>query len=162
MGWAEWHSVQLTMSQDRSNRTVAQQRLVTCTSPAYIAQHGEPATPSELAQHECMHFIGPDNRPLPWVFICNGVKVVFDRLGRLQMDHGEAIRHGALAGLGIVHLPLYRVGDHIRSGALVSVLTAYAEPAQPIRVTYPSKRYMSPKTRQFIDALVEAWTPLLP
>lgn len=144
------------------SRTVAQQRLVTCASPAYIAQYGEPATPSELAQHECMHFIGPDNRPFPWVFICDGDKVIFDRLGRLQMDHGEAIRHAALAGLGIVHLPLYMVGDHIRSGALVSVLEAYAEPALPIRVTYPSKSYLSPKTRQFIDALVEAWTPLPP
>jgi DNA-binding transcriptional LysR family regulator len=144
------------------SRTVALQRLVTCASPAYIERYGEPVAPGDLANHECMHFIGPGNRPFPWVFECAGSKVVFDSLGRLQMDHGEAIHHAALAGLGIARLPLYLVGDDIRSGALVSVLDAYAEAPLPIRVTYPSKSYLSPKTRQFIDALVESWTPLPP
>jgi DNA-binding transcriptional LysR family regulator len=76
------------------------------------------------------------------------------------MDNAEAIRVAAAAGLGIAKLPSYIVADDLRTGTLHAVLSEFAEPAEPIRVVYPSKRHMSPKIRHFIDELVTQWSPV--
>ncbi|WP_336354690.1 LysR family transcriptional regulator [Pseudomonas granadensis] len=139
-------------------RTVACQQMITCASPKYLAEHSAPQTPADLADHPCLHFVS-GGRLLPWNFRVQGQPVPVIHAGRLQMDSAEALHQATVAGLGIATLPSYVVNDDLRSGALVQLLGAYAEAAEPIRVIYPSKRHLSPKVRLFIDKLVEAWSP---
>ncbi|WP_223862273.1 substrate binding domain-containing protein, partial [Enterobacter hormaechei] len=37
-------------------RRLGECRSVLCASPAYLAQHGTPVSPEELAQHNCLHY----------------------------------------------------------------------------------------------------------
>jgi len=139
-------------------RTVAHQQMVTCAAPSYLARHGQPAAPNDLRSFKCLHFLA-EGRVLPWNFTMAGKPVSMVCEGALQLDNAEAIRVAALAGLGITKLPSYIVADDVRSGRLQTVLGEFADPPQPIRVVYPSKRHMSPKIRCFIDELIGHWQP---
>lgn len=139
-------------------RTVAHQQMIACAAPAYLLRHGQPASPRDLADFRCLHFVS-EGRVLPWNFHVAGKTIALVNDGALQLDNAEAIRMVALAGLGIAKLPSYIVADDLRSGSLHMVLGEFSEPPQPIRVVYPSKRHMSPKIRCFIDELVSHWDP---
>ena len=139
-------------------RTVAEQQMMTCASPAYLASHSAPGSPDALATHACLHFVN-SGRLLPWYFRVRGERVGVVHPGRLQMDSAEALHGSAVAGLGIATLPSYLVNDELRTGKLVQLLAEFADAAEPIRVIYPSKRHLSPKVRLFIDQLIDAWSP---
>ena len=149
-------------------RTLAQHRLVTCATPGYLAAHGRPATPADLAGHSCLAFTHA-GRPVDWRF---RIASRTDRAENVAMDlrslpvHGrfcasnaESLRDAALAGYGVSQLATFLVGDDLRAGRLVPVLEPYAVDGAPIRVVYPTGRHLSPKVRRFIDLLAAAWRP---
>ncbi|MGF6769948.1 DNA-binding transcriptional LysR family regulator [Paraburkholderia sp. GAS199] len=141
-------------------RTVATQKLLTCASPAYLAKRGVPATPADLAQHDCLHFVSA-GRPQPWVFAGTDQALV-DTDSRLKMDSAEALIAAAVNGAGIVNMPTYLLADDLRHGRLQSLLQAFAIEPLPIRAIYPTRRHLTPKVRLFIDCLLEAWQPVPP
>lgn len=69
---------------------------------------------------------------------------------RHVLDDGEML----LAGCGLAQLPTWLVQEHIDRGALVTVLDEYAGAAMPIHVIWPRTRYIQPKVRVVIDALL--------
>ncbi|CAG4897262.1 LysR family transcriptional regulator [Paraburkholderia saeva] len=141
-------------------RTVAQQNLLTCAAPAYVAKHGVPSAPAELVEHECLQFVS-SGRPQPWSFVGDD-QAPFNPGGRLRMDSAEALVETAVSGVGIIHLPTYLVSTAVKEGRLVPLLEAFSPPGLPIRAIYPTRRHLTPKVRLFIDSLVEAWQPLAP
>ncbi len=64
---------------------------------------------------------------------------------------------GALAGLGIVQVPRYRVEHELTRGELEVLLPELAPPALPVYVLYPQSRQLSPRVRVFVDFLKEAF-----
>jgi len=66
-----------------------------------------------------------------------------------------------LAGLGIVYLPTFLIGDDVREGRLVHLLAADVDvdTEAGIYAVYPSSRHLSPKVRALIDYLVEQLGP---
>lgn len=143
------------------SRTIGGQQFITCASPDYLAQKGVPATPDELRQHETLFFLS-GQRPMPWRFQMQDRVCVFDGPGHVNIDSSEALREAAMSGFGLVHLPTYLTGKDLQQGDLVEVLEAYRPPPDPIRLIYPSKRHLSPRTRAFIDLLVERWKSGVP
>jgi DNA-binding transcriptional LysR family regulator len=141
-------------------RTVATQKLLTCASPDYLAKRGVPATPSDLANHECLQFVSA-GRPQSWSFAGTGQETV-NTNGRLRMDSAEALVNAAVSGAGIVSMPSYLLAADIGQGRLQPILQAFAVEALPIRAIYPSRRHLAPKVRRFIDCLFEAWQPMPP
>lgn len=139
-------------------RTIAHQQMITCAAPTYLLRHGQPESPTDLNKFRCLHFLA-EGRVLPWSFRVADKFVSVVNEGGLQMDNAEAIKVAALSGLGIAKLPSYIVADDLRTGALKAVLGEFAEPPEPIRIVYPSKRHMSPKVRYFIDELASLWSP---
>jgi DNA-binding transcriptional LysR family regulator len=141
-------------------RVVATQKLVTCASPDYLAKRGVPATPSDLVDHECLHFVSA-GRPQPWSFAGTGQEPV-NSTGRLRMDSAEALVNAAVNGAGIVSMPSYLLATDIAQGRLQTILQAFEVEALPIRAIYPTRRHLAPKVRRFIDCLFDAWQPLPP
>ena len=64
---------------------------------------------------------------------------------------------GALAGLGIVQVPRYRVEHELTRGELEVLLPELAPPPLPVYVLYPQSRQLSPRVRVFVDFLKEAF-----
>ncbi|SAL69973.1 LysR family transcriptional regulator [Caballeronia cordobensis] len=131
-------------------KKLASNRRVLCASPAYLAAHGTPRHPADLAQHECV--ILADQRD--WSFVTP--TGVFDvRVsGRLVTDNGEVIRDALAAGIGIGLKSTWSVAPLIASGELVTVLDDYPLAREvAIWAVYPSRAFVPPKTLAFIGFL---------
>ena len=151
-------------------RTLAPHRRVTCATPDYLAAHGTPQTPADLADHSCLAFTHA-GRSAEWRFKTRpddgsddpvADKCAVPVRGRFCASNAEALRDAALAGYGIGQLATFLVGDDLRAGRLIPVLEAYATPGPPIRVVYPTGRHLSPKVRKFVDLLAQEWHPQPP
>jgi DNA-binding transcriptional LysR family regulator len=139
-------------------RKLAPNRRVVCASPGYLARHGRPRTPDELARHNCLtttdfamnwDYKGPDGKP-------GSVRVT----GRYSCDNWEVLREWALAGLGIALKSTWDVHRLLVDGSLVEVCTGYTFHSDvAIYAVYPSRRFLPAKTRVFIDFLAESFGP---
>ncbi|WP_258011456.1 LysR substrate-binding domain-containing protein, partial [Burkholderia thailandensis] len=134
-------------------------RLVLCASPAYLAEHGAPAEPADLAAHECLGFsYSGQPAALEWPFeSAQGQQHSVRVRSRLAVNNGAALRMAALDGLGIILQPAELVRDDLAAGRLVRLLPGHEPPARPIHVLYSPDRQPTPKLRSFIDAVIAAF-----
>jgi DNA-binding transcriptional LysR family regulator len=129
---------------------------VTVASPAYLERCGTPMTLDDLARHQAVHYVSTaTGRPYPLEFVtASGVKPATPP-GIVSVTGAEAYTAAALAGLGLVQVPRYRVAAQLASGALVEVLADTPPPTIPVSVLYPHARQLSARVRVFADWLVE-------
>jgi DNA-binding transcriptional LysR family regulator len=136
-------------------RPVGPYELLVCASPAYLAENPPPQHPDELGQHRCVLNLNmvPRGR---WPFIGrDGETVVAEIDAQLQIDNGEAHRAAALAGAGIVYLPVDLARDDIAAGRLVRVLPDWETLRLPINIVYPSRRLVPRRVTALMDAIAQ-------
>jgi len=123
-------------------------------SSAYLARHGAPKTPDDLAQHACVTFVMPSSgRALAWAF-ADGQRFVPEARYRCAEDVLGVITL-ARAGLGLVQVFDFLVEEHVARGSLVEVLAAHRGPGRPFALVYPKPVKPSPAVRAMIDFVVE-------
>lgn len=127
---------------------LAPRRLYLCASPSYLARYGRPHSLSELARHNCL--VGSSDQ---WALQQDGKEVSQRVQGNWRCNSGQAVLDAALAGIGLCQLPDYYVLEHLRSGALVSLLQAHQPPNTAVWALYPQQRHLSPKVRKLVDHL---------
>jgi DNA-binding transcriptional LysR family regulator len=136
-------------------RKIAEVRRVLCASPAYLDARGEPKTPQDLSQHDCLLLRFPGSQQFRWALEYQNEAVTIPVSGPFDVDDGDVLTQWALDGLGIVLKPLFEVADHIAAGRLVEILPE----APPLPVTlgllYPTRRMLAPRAKIFIDLAVE-------
>lgn len=116
------------------NRLVAKKlsdhRRILCASPSYIAQHGLPASPKELTEHNCLGFTGLAAFP-EWRLSSKGDRQekVITR-GTLTSNDGEALLAAAKAGVGILGAGEWLMSREIANGQMVRVLPEWDLDAQ--------------------------------
>jgi len=126
---------------------------VACASPAYLAKHGNPREPADLAHHRCLGYRYDQSRD-EWQFDnATGPASVRVHAG-LQANNGDALRVAALYGVGVAMLPSFIVGPDLAGGQLVAILPGYTVPELAIHALYPHSRHLSAKVRSFVDFLV--------
>ncbi len=136
-------------------RRICNLERVICAAPAYLERHGMPRTPDDLQRHNCLWITSlPALRRWPFD-TDDGIRVVHIS-GNIVANNAETVLQLAVAGVGITRLTDVIVGDALRRGALVPVLTEWhhVEPV-PLYATYPSGRHLAPKVRAMMDFLVE-------
>lgn len=127
--------------------------MITCASPDYLTQHGEPQTPDDLEQHNCIRFRNTrTGRPRSWFFKDGEQRQV---AGMLTIDDAEAVGRAAIAGAGIAQIPGYMAKAGLETGALQEVLRSYRPPEVVFSALYLDRRFVSPRIRVFIDFLLE-------
>lgn len=137
---------------------VTQIAQVTCASPGYLARHGRPATLDELDRHQAVNFMSSaTGRAYPLEFLVDGALRQLTLPGPVAVLGADMYAAGALAGLGIVQVPRYRIEHELRRGELEILLPDLAPPALPVYVLYPQSRQLSPRVRVFVDFLKEAF-----
>lgn len=135
-------------------RRLGEQYLVICASPDYLRRRGPVRDKSSLLEHDCI--IGW-RRGLRASWLLNGPDGHIEHQDirvRHELADGEMMVRGVLDGCGISQLPTWLVHEHLRSGALVTVLDDHAGVNMPIHVIRPRTRYIQPKVRLVIDALL--------
>jgi DNA-binding transcriptional LysR family regulator len=128
-------------------------RAVTCASPAYLGEHGEPQSPEDLATHDCLIYSYLANANV-WRFLSrDGREIPVAVSGTLRINNGIVLAEAALAGRGILVTPSFYVAPMLRDGRLKRVLADYRLPELGIYAVYPQKEHVPPKVRVFIDYL---------
>jgi DNA-binding transcriptional LysR family regulator len=132
-------------------RRLGESSLVCCAAPAYLARHGVPRVPADLARHACLTYAYSQPADT-WRFTdakgrVHAVKVS----GPAHANHGEMLCALSVAGLGVHLEPDVVVAPDVRAGRLVPLLPRYAAPAVPIHAVYASRRHLSAKVRSFVD-----------
>jgi len=90
----------------------------------YLAQHGRPRHPAELAGHSCVGCSQHVNNR-PWTFQVDSRQESFYLPFRLQANNGDALAAAAAQGLGIAILPDFIAADYLASGQLETLLEAF-------------------------------------
>ncbi|MDM0028942.1 LysR family transcriptional regulator [Variovorax saccharolyticus] len=135
-------------------RRVALLPQVTVASPAYLARHGEPADLEALVAHQAVNYISSaTGQALPLEFTVDG-RVTAVQLGGIVSVTGTDLYTGsAVAGLGLVQVPRYRVSGELADGRLKVVLPMFAPPPMPVSVLYAQNRQLSSRVRVFAQWL---------
>jgi LysR family transcriptional regulator for bpeEF and oprC len=132
-------------------RRVAQINIVTCASPTYLADHGEPQTPDDLVQHRLLALTPAGGGAPEWNFPApytgRRLKLHF----AMQFNAAEGPIIAAAAGLGITHTADLIVAEYVARGELKLILNDYALPGPSVSLVYPSAGHQSPKVRVFSD-----------
>lgn len=157
----EGYDLAIRLGQPKDSRLVARKledaQLGIYAAPEYLAQHGIPQTLDDLTNHNCIHFIMPaTGKPMSWTFHHNGEEITLDIPGKVNItgDVLGCITY-ASAGGGLVQTYDFIAAQKQYSN-LVEVLKTYRGASRSFSVLYPQDRILAPKTRAFIDLLVEA------
>jgi len=138
---------------------LADNRRVIVAAPAYLRKHGTPATPEELAQHNCLSFGTHGNQSRGWLLQQNGHIRAVRVTGRLSCSDGSVLHDWTLAGHGLAWRSVWEVRDDLAAGRLVSVLDDYAAPANGIFALLPERKHLPLRVKVFIDMLRQAFAP---
>lgn len=134
-------------------RRLAVNRRLLCASPDYLKRHGAPATPADLAAHECLLLVGSQGRQDHWRLRDGNTEVTVRVTGRIESNQGELLRDAAIAGLGIAQHSKWHVHEDLRAGRLVVVLPDHPVPDTGIHAVMPQRRLVPPRVRAFVEFL---------
>ncbi|QCG93402.1 LysR family transcriptional regulator [Azospirillum sp. TSA2s] len=131
---------------------------LTLASPAYLDRHGTPSTPDDLDGHRMVGYAASTTgQSYPMEFKTRErdweIRLPYDVVVR----GAEIYTASAVAGLGLIQVPRYRVEHQIAAGRLVPVLETFPPPPMPVSVVYPQNRHLSSRIRVFIDWLSEVF-----
>ncbi len=132
---------------------VGKVRRVVCAAPAYLAAHGTPATPHDLAGHTTI-VANAVTGSQEWRFVEEGRAVAVRIKPRLLVNSNDGAIEAVRSGLGIGRLMSYQVAPQLASGELVVLLADYETKPMPIHVVHREGRYASAKVRTFVDLMV--------
>ena len=138
------------------SRRLATTRIVLCASPGYLAVHGHPTHPGELAGHQVIsysYWTGGDD----WRFTREGAESAVRVRPRIHTNSGDTCRVAALDGQGIILQPDFLVGPDLKQGTLVELMPEYRSIELGIHAVYASRKHLPMKTRRLVDFLVESF-----
>jgi DNA-binding transcriptional LysR family regulator len=138
-------------------RRLAYYRTVICASPEYLAKHGRPKHPSELAKHKTVIFYdAPQGKEgKEWTFTDPDGDFQVRFSGPLETNSPIAFRAAALNGQGFIITPAPLVVDDLNAGTLVAVLNDFLPKQFSVDVLYPHREHLPAKVRTFIDVLAK-------
>ncbi|CAD5110483.1 LysR family transcriptional regulator [Zestomonas carbonaria] len=140
-------------------RRLANLPQVTCASPAYLRKFGVPESLDDLAEHRAVNYQSKTTgRSFPFEFMVDGAVREVDIGGSVAVFGAEIYTASAIAGIGLIQVPRYRVAVQIEQGLLREVLPEFPPPPMPVSVLYPHNRHMSPRVRVFVDWLAQRFS----
>lgn len=126
--------------------------LINVASPAYLARHGTPQSPADLAGHWAIHYASPSSgRVEPWEWMEGETLRTLHMPGRVTVNSAEASIACCLAGLGLIQIPAYDVREALRSGTLVEVMPQHRAASLPMTLLYPHRQHLSRRVQVFAE-----------
>lgn len=130
-------------------------RMLVLGSPDYLARHGVPRHPSELAHHECLAYT-ISGASLGWPFLVDGQPQQVSVRSRIYGNNGEVLCAAAAQGLGITCQPDFIAADFLERGEVQEILADFPVPELGVYAILPGNRHVPHRVRVLVDALQEA------
>ncbi|WP_028104464.1 LysR family transcriptional regulator [Pseudoduganella violaceinigra] len=133
-------------------RKVGECRSMLVASPSYLAQHGAPRDPQDLARHNCLAYsyfgksvwtLARDGEPPQEVLVG----------GNLSSNESMALLAAAGQGAGIAMQPRFVAQPQVAMGQLTEVLPDWEPRTLGIHAIYTSREHMPPALRALLDHL---------
>jgi DNA-binding transcriptional LysR family regulator len=138
-------------------RRLANTRILTVASPAYISRCGRPKHPREVAQHKRILFRNPlTSQPFEWEFKRGRETVQIPVAGNLLVSEAGTMLDACVAGAGIAQILELGTEELVRSKKLVDLFPDWSGERWPLYALYPSRRYLPAKLQAFLDFCVTA------
>ena len=126
---------------------------MTCASPGYLEQYGEPHTPQALAEHRCLlnsHYSGREE----WLYHQQHELLRVRVSGPFASNHYSLLKKAALAGAGIARLPSYLLQAELADGRLRWLLRDYQTRRMPMYLVHPYQGGLPKRTQVLADYLI--------
>ncbi len=140
-------------------RKIADNQRLLCASPAYVALHGEPKTPADLAQHNFIS-IRQGGEAYGVIKLAKGrqgkAETVKTR-GNLTTNDGSIAVQWALDGHGILLRAEWDIRHHLAQGQLLQLMPQFHTPDADIYAIYPAQHKSAARVRAFVDFVAEAF-----
>lgn len=134
------------------SRKLATTRIVLCASPQYLAQHGTPQHPGELANHAIISYSYRSAKD-EWTFTGPQGPVSVKTKPCIHTNSGDTCLAAALAHQGVILQPTFLIGQDLANGTLVELMPDYRSEELGIYAVYPTRKHVSAKVRALIDFL---------
>jgi len=136
-------------------RALGQSRRLMVAAPDYLAAHGTPLVPQDLAGHEGIRMSNIAGSDIVTLQGPGGERHTVPVGGRIRIDHGLAAREAFVAGRGIGPAHHWLVDDLLAAGRLKAILPDYAPPAVPLSMLIVPERAGIARVRLLVDFLAE-------
>jgi len=137
-------------------RKIAPDNRVICAAPAYLAEHGSPASPADLETHNCLS-VGAED---VWRLEGPEGQLQIRTGGNVRSNSGEFVHEALRAGLGLGLRSTWGLGHALKKGDLKVVLPQYRGSSNlGIYAVYPCRDYMPTKVNVFIEFLANLYGP---
>ncbi|WEF28816.1 LysR family transcriptional regulator [Klebsiella aerogenes] len=133
---------------------LAPYRMAICAAPDYLARHGTPQSPADLAGHQCLsHTVWTARNE--WRLPGADEEVRWKRDAVLRCNDGYALRMAAVAGAGLLLQPEVLLAEDFASGRLVRILQHYTPQPRPIHLLWRQDLRPLPKLTRFVEHLLK-------
>lgn len=132
-------------------RKIASTRRVLCAAPSYLAAHGMPRVPTDLASHECLRLARRHRLHDRWRFHTpNGVDEI-KVSGHLTSSSGDVLHGWTLEGRGLSLEALWDVAEDLRDGRLIECLGNCRWDGIELFATFLPGQPVPPRIGLFVD-----------
>ena len=139
-------------------RVLAPCASVLVASPAYLAQHGKPQVPADLATHSCLSYANFGKST--WAFARGDARCEVQLGSRFSANEATALMRATLAGAGVSLQPTYLANPLLADGSVQQVLPDWDLPMLSIYALYPSRKHLAPAVRALLDFLIARFEPV--
>jgi DNA-binding transcriptional LysR family regulator len=133
-----------------AGRIIATRRRLMVAAPEYLARHGAPARPAELARHEIIGLLQP-GIATSWTFTRDNETETVTMRGRLRMTSNEGVREAVFAGMGLAIGSEWGFERELADGRVCEVLPDWSMSRTDLWAIVPAGRQMSTRARVFVD-----------
>ncbi|MDX1456855.1 MAG: LysR substrate-binding domain-containing protein [Marinobacter sp.] len=141
---------------DLAMKVLCQSPQCLMASPGFVEQHPQPQSPTDLAGLPSLDFEQADGKHIWCLDGPDGETAQVHHQPRLVTDDVFTLREAALAGLGVVRMPLIVGGRDLSEGRLVSVMPGWQPRGGILHAVFPSRRGLVPAVRALLDYLADA------
>jgi DNA-binding transcriptional LysR family regulator len=132
---------------------------VICASPAYLAEHGEPQHPRDLANHEAVVF---QPAGANWSFQTKRGPVSVPVRAKISSNDIMMVVEAAKDGRGVALLSRLIAKEALREGSLVPILTDFSLPDHWLKAFIPKSRVGLARVQALLTAIRGSFAPIPP
>ncbi|MGH2342226.1 LysR family transcriptional regulator [Segnochrobactraceae bacterium EtOH-i3] len=124
-------------------------------TPAYLAAHGRPRQPEDIAGHSCIRYRRPDKGDLyRWEFERDGHALTIEPPGAVVVNDAGLLYTLGRQGVGLIYGSSLTLGPDVAAGRLEAVLTEFSPAEEAVYLYYPRASRTQPKLRAFADTCI--------
>jgi len=127
--------------------------VVIVTSPDYLKNNGNPSRPSELVNHNCLHYKYYSGKKM-WKFKGPNKIECHEAGGRFTVETSALLLQPLLAGQGIARIPKFLVDSHLKQGELVNLFDKYTPQVADLYGVYVNRSNKDPVVTKFFEFIM--------